>query len=347
MYIERRNASSILIVDAELVTILSFSGHVPLFFFWSLIVNNLLKMSSSDKKRRKSFLNKLRYVFKRKDDELEEQSGACKQEKIFSEQTDHLRSASSSSEQKVSNEKCVTVPKNNLSTKEEHKDKNLSDMPESCKNIVRSENSRFPNVDDDISEEHQNYNVTKNKQRNSKLGSDRHMSTKIAFLKQDNDIDVNSRSSPGNTGKMCHDNGTKSYSPDSKNAILQSLNNATVTSGTRKFLVKETKTISQENSEDSDFSADSTEDSFEDSSEDENEHLESEKARIYFKDEYFTKGKYITYFFLEMERQFYNPTDVYSMVQYHAECQKPKKEGTQRYTKFITLLKIYNSFVFC
>ncbi|XP_018373891.1 PREDICTED: 72 kDa inositol polyphosphate 5-phosphatase isoform X2 [Trachymyrmex cornetzi] len=74
---------------------------------------------------------------------------------------------------------------------------------------------------------------------------------------------------------------------------------------------------------------DSTEDSFEDSSEDENEHLiEFEKTQKYFKDEYFTKGKYITYFFLEMERQLYNPTDVYSMVQYHnTDCKKPEKKG--------------------
>ncbi|KAG5305877.1 INP5E phosphatase, partial [Pseudoatta argentina] len=74
---------------------------------------------------------------------------------------------------------------------------------------------------------------------------------------------------------------------------------------------------------------DSMEDSFEDSSEDENEHLiESEKAQKYFEDEYFTKGKYITYFFLEMERQLYNPTDVYSMVQYHnTDREKPEKKG--------------------
>ncbi|KAL6262255.1 hypothetical protein P5V15_007350 [Pogonomyrmex californicus] len=74
---------------------------------------------------------------------------------------------------------------------------------------------------------------------------------------------------------------------------------------------------------------DSTEDSFEESSEDENEHLiESERTQRYIKDEYFTKGKYITYFFLEMERQFYNPTEVYSMVHYHEnDCEKPGKEG--------------------
>lgn len=298
-------------------------------------------MSSPHKK---SFLNKLRYVFKKKDDESEEQSDVNnKQEKVFdSKQTDHLRSASCSSEQEVESKGIGTeireIPRNNLSRKEEHKQEN-------SKNVVRSESSRFPN--DDINEKRkENYNVTRNEQGNSQVGSDRHMSTKIAFLKQDNDIGVSSRSSLGDTGKMHHDNGAKSYSPDSKNAIL-SLNNASVTSDACKFLVKETKTISQESSEDSDFSADSTEDSFQDSSEDENEHLiESEKSRIYFKDEYFTKGKYITYFFLEMERQFYNPSDVYSMVHYHdTACEKPEK-GTQRYTKFITLLKIYNSFVF-
>ncbi|XP_014482773.1 PREDICTED: 72 kDa inositol polyphosphate 5-phosphatase isoform X2 [Dinoponera quadriceps] len=73
---------------------------------------------------------------------------------------------------------------------------------------------------------------------------------------------------------------------------------------------------------------DSTENSFEESSEDENEHLiESEKTQKYLKDEYFTKGKYITYFFLEMERQLYNPSEVYRMIQYRdTDCEKPEKE---------------------
>ncbi|XP_017881089.1 inositol polyphosphate 5-phosphatase E isoform X2 [Ceratina calcarata] len=77
------------------------------------------------------------------------------------------------------------------------------------------------------------------------------------------------------------------------------------------------------------FIEESTEDSFEESS-DENELLiESERNEICLKDEYFTKGKYITYFFLEMERQFYNPFEVYSMVQYHDtnNTEKPGKEG--------------------
>jgi len=288
----------------------------------------------SNKKRRKSFLDKLRCIFKEKNDELKEQSDFYnKQEKVFdSRQTDHLGGASCS-DQKISktvnSEICMTVPRNSLSGKENN-DKNLADVQKNCKNLitVKSESSRFSNVNDDMSEKHEKYNVMKNEQH-SKLGSDRHMNTKIAFLKQDNDAGVSSRSSPGDTEKIHHDNGTKSYSPDSKIAILESLN-ASITSDTRKFLVKETKAISQESSEDSDFSADSTEDSFENSSEDENDLIESEKARTYFKDEYFTKGKFITYFFLEMERQFYNPTDVYSMVQYRdTDFEKPEKEGTK------------------
>lgn len=303
---------------------------MPVFLLIVASASNPMEMSS--KKRKKSFLNKLRSGFKRKDNELEEKSDFYdKQEKVFdSRRTDHSAVASCSSDQKVvkavDSEICVTVPGNSLSEKEGQNDKNLSDMRENCKNVVtiKSESSRFPNVDDDISEKHQKCNVTKNEQEDSKLGSDRHMNTKIAFLKQD--TGVSSRLSSGDIEKMHDDNGTKSYRPDSKDAMLQSLNNASITSDTRKFLVKGAKAISQESSEDSDFSADSTEDSFQDSSEDETEHL-FEKARN-FKDEYFTKGKYITYFFLEMERQFYNPTDVYSMVQYHnTDCEKPEKEG--------------------
>lgn len=324
------------VVDVELVIILSLT-HVRVFLSIVESASNPLKMSSSNKKRKKNFLNKLRCVFKRKDEELEEQSDFyIKQERIFdSRQTDHSESAACRSDQQVAkaigSEIDATVPKNSLSGKEEHNDKNLSDMKENYKNVVtvKSESSRLPKVGDDKSENHQKYNVTKNKQGDSKLGSDRYMSTKIAFLKRDNEIGVSFRSSLGDIGKIHHDNETKIYNPDYKNAILQSFsNNASITIDTRKFLVKETKAISQESSEDSDFSADSTEDLFEDSSEDENEHLI--ESRKYFKDEYFTKGKYITYFFLEMERQFYNPTDVYNMIQYHdTDYEKPGKEGTK------------------
>nr|XP_050848127.1 inositol polyphosphate 5-phosphatase E isoform X2 [Vespula vulgaris] len=76
------------------------------------------------------------------------------------------------------------------------------------------------------------------------------------------------------------------------------------------------------------YTEESTEDEIEESSEDENTQIiNAEKDHKYIKDDYFTKGKYITYFFLEMERQFYDPSkEVYSMVTYHDtnSCEKPE-----------------------
>lgn len=298
------------------------------------------------KKRKRSFLNKLRNVFKKKDN-LEEQIEIDKQEETVSnQQTDNLESVSYNFDQKIApktienSETCGTVMKDSSSEKEKYEYKNLSNMQRDCKNVIigKNENSRCDIIVDSKSAGRQKYSVIENEQ-DSKLGTDRHMNTKIAFLKQEN-INVTSQLYLGDTDKLYRNNKTKK--PDSNSAILQSFsNNASISSDTCKFLVKETKVVSQESSEDSDFSADSTEDSFEESLEDENEHMiESEKIQKYFKDDYFTKGKYITYFFLEMERQFYNPMEVYSMVQYHDTAkEKPGKEGTKRHTKFICCLK--------
>ncbi|XP_072748415.1 inositol polyphosphate 5-phosphatase E isoform X2 [Anoplolepis gracilipes] len=97
---------------------------------------------------------------------------------------------------------------------------------------------------------------------------------------------------------------------------------------TQETVIKRNNVAARKEQRYSSYIEDSTEDSFEESSEDENDLIESEKIKKYFKDDYFTKGKYITYFFLEMERQFYNPMEVYSMVQYHdTACEKPGKEG--------------------
>lgn len=141
---------------------------------------------------------------------------------------------------------------------------------------------------------------------------------KIVFLKEDYNIK--------NINLLNKSDSLKYFDSFLKNANSDSIN---YLQKTHKFLLKRKNIMSQENSEDSDFSAESTEDSFEESSEDENElFIDNEKNEIKLKDEYFTKGKYITYFFLEMERQFYNPFDVYNMVQYHdSNTEKPGKEG--------------------
>ncbi|XP_026828008.1 inositol polyphosphate 5-phosphatase E isoform X1 [Ooceraea biroi] len=294
-------------------------------------------MSNPNKKKRKtSFLNKLRHVFKGKDDEFGEQAGFYRQEETFNNRpTDNLENISRDSDKNVSqatekSEICVTTTtKGDLSREGKYNDRDLSDTVQgNCKNVttVKSENFKSNIVRDDESVKQQKNNVTESERENPKLGSDRYMCTKIAFLEQKND--TTSCLSSRDNDKLQFDSGTE-RSNSKTPILLPPSNNVSIRSDTRKFVVKETKAISQESSEDSDFSADSTEDSFEDdSSEDETDRpFKSDKILQYFKDEYFTKGKYITYFFLEMERQFYNPTDVYSMIQYHDTDQKPEKEG--------------------
>lgn len=278
--------------------------------------------SQSKKKRKNSFLNKLSRVFKRNNDRLGGQAEYCRDEEI-SEKTliDNSENVMSHNlNQKVvsqTTDESQNSVKSNMSGKEEYTDKALSDMQRDSTNIaiMKSENPNCTIND-------------KNVEHNSKLGADRYLHTKAEFLKENN---YSGTSFPPHTQVKIHDSD-RAKNLDSKNVILQPYStNANDTNETHKFLIKETKLISQESSEDSDFSADSTEESFEESSEDENERfIESEKTQKYLKDEYFTKGKYITYFFLGMERQFYNPSDVYSMVQYcnhDTDCEKPEKEG--------------------
>lgn len=295
-------------------------------------------MSNINKKRRKrSFLNKISDVFKRKNNELGQQSEFCGQVEVSDDrQSDNSKSNSDNKivVQSVSKgETCITTAQDSSSETGEYNGKNIADVctQQSCKNVIAIKNDEsFERViENNERPEREKYYVMKNEQEKRKLGTDRHINVKIAFLNEDND----SRSTSQSYLKSA-DNETKDPDSDMKSTESQHscFNNAIVTNDTRAFIVKETKVIFQENSEDSDFSADSTEDSFEESSEDENEHLiESEKTQKYLKDEYFTKGKYITYFFLEMERQFYNPSEVYKMVQYNdTTCEKPEKEGIKK-----------------
>lgn len=287
-------------------------------------------MSSPIKKKKKrSFLNKLRNVFKQDESEEGQTEFSYKQKETFDKrQSGSSEGVSCNTDEKVVletteySESCGVTMESSSPEKEEYNNKNLS-IQRDCKNVIigKSKNSHNIVVDDKSAECE---NVLENIEQDSKLGSDRNMNIKIAFLKQEN-VDVTSQSYLGNTDNLHQYDKTKS--PDFNSAVLQPLSN-NATSDACKFLVKETKAISQESSEDSDFSADSTENSFEESSEDESERL-LEKTQKYFKEDYFTKGKYITYFFLEMERQFSNPMEVYSMIHYHTACEKAKKEGTK------------------
>lgn len=295
-------------------------------------------MSNMNKKKRKnSFLKKISHVFKRKHNELEQAEFHEQAETFDNRQSNQLESVSHNSDNKIvplavgKNETCITATKDSLFGIEKYSDKHISDeCMQQYKNVVTAKSDKGFRLDvgDDKRIEGEKCSVMKNEQEECKLGADRHMSTKIAFLKQDNNLCQLETTSQSHLKTV--NNRSEDFSFNSGSAMLQlSSNNANVINNTRTLVVKETKAIFQESSEDSDFSADSTEDSFEESSEDENEHLiESEKTQKYLKDEYFTKGKYITYFFLEMERQFYNPSEVYKMVQYHdTDCEKPEKEG--------------------
>ncbi|XP_015588622.1 inositol polyphosphate 5-phosphatase E isoform X1 [Cephus cinctus] len=109
--------------------------------------------------------------------------------------------------------------------------------------------------------------------------------------------------------------------------------------GEKSSAVKRVKNFLHLNKEDSDtsseYSTDSEESIYEDSCDsddeedlDDNERLiMAERNKKYFEDGYFTKGKYITYFFLQLERQYYNPNEVYSMVRYHADEDVTNREG--------------------
>ncbi|XP_014482771.1 PREDICTED: 72 kDa inositol polyphosphate 5-phosphatase isoform X1 [Dinoponera quadriceps] len=289
-------------------------------------------MLNMNKKRRKSFfLNKVSRIFKRKHDELGQQSELYRPqaETLDNKQSDNLGSIPDNSDNKIiavsKNESYITGAKDKSFEIEEYSDKDIC-VQQNCTIIVTTKSDKSFDMEDEKRIKHEKYNVMENEREERKLGADRYMNTKIAFLKQDNDLCVTSQSYLKNDNNEMEDR-----SSDSKSTMLQlcSNNNINVTNNIKcALVVKETKVIFQESSEDSDFSADSTENSFEESSEDENEHLiESEKTQKYLKDEYFTKGKYITYFFLEMERQLYNPSEVYRMIQYRdTDCEKPEKE---------------------
>lgn len=274
-------------------------------------------MSSSSKKRRKSsILGRISRVFNRKNDaELGGQEAEFRggKETLDNDSRSDGVSGGDATLGSDENETRVTAVRDGSSSSaaaggRERDDESASRPRESCKDVVaalKSENS------------------------GSSVAGDRHMSTKLAFLQRNNDDLDPIISRAGDNDKSRRDNEAKNP-PDAACAMSRSRADGTgFASDTRASVAKERKVVSQVSSEDSDFSADSTEESFEESSEDETEHpLEPGRAQRYIKDEYFTKGKYITYFFLEMERQFSNPTEVYKMVHYHGtDCEKPGKEG--------------------
>ncbi|XP_044021006.1 inositol polyphosphate 5-phosphatase E isoform X1 [Aphidius gifuensis] len=94
---------------------------------------------------------------------------------------------------------------------------------------------------------------------------------------------------------------------------------------TKKFMKKE-KILNDNESTDSDES--DTTDYTSEEDDDNINIIESEMDCKNIKDSYFTTGKYITYFFLEMERKWYNPkNEIYSYIRYNnTDMEKSKKD---------------------
>ncbi|XP_043260321.1 inositol polyphosphate 5-phosphatase E isoform X1 [Colletes gigas] len=303
-------------------------------------------MSNSDNKiKRTSFLNKLIRLFKKKKSgklteettknlKFGEASEECTENLNIKVHSDSYCRKSISQQEDINDEfNFDNIRNSNHEIDKNSYEKKCCEKIKIISDINRSSKHKSSNSTDDIHANISDFktdkktasqiNINMNKEKEEfSCSSDRNLDMKVAFLAKNFNIENVCQSNDNNSTKYLN---SLSNIPN----LIPYSNITSCPYKTHKFLLKEIKVISQESSEDSDFSADLTEDLFEESSEDENELLiDYEKNEKNVKDEYFTKGKYISYFFLEMERQFYNPHDVYSMVQYHeSNTEKPGKEG--------------------
>ncbi|XP_043527478.1 inositol polyphosphate 5-phosphatase E isoform X1 [Frieseomelitta varia] len=318
--------------------------------------------NSSNKTQKNSFLNKLFKVFKQnKSDKRERETKQnLKFGEAFEECTKNLNTefhdSSNNEKENVSKlQHDINIEVNFANTENNNHKINIKNSCDNqylkftlCENVLDT-TQRFKKSDNlcpndlctnlsNIPKDRKTFSATdiyaEKDEKEYKYGSDRNLDKKIAFLDPNYSITDVHLLNKSDSSK--HTNSFSKVVSHSDTTFVQ-ISNLIPYSGTmnnlqklHKFLIKEKSVMSHENSEDSDFSAESTEDSFEESSEDENDLLiDYERNEKCLKDEYFTKGKYITYFFLEMERMFYNPSDVYSMVQYYESnnTEKPGKKG--------------------
>lgn len=284
----------------------------------------------SRKKRKNSFLNKLSKVFRKKKTYVSERQTGHSSEEITEQKPESQQSikhiAYSNEQININVEQDIDLPVMHSFSSKHIKDE--------CSGT----SDHFKTSSVSLSGESKNFSTLGKQDGVMYSGSDRYIHIKTAFLKQDNRLSglYQMQQSIGSENKIQSIDKNKIkvtnsltkkiiHKPELKN------DNVNESIATHTFLIKELKSTTQESSEDSDFSAESTEDDIEESSEDENiQIINAERDQKYIKDDdYFTKGKYITYFFLEMERQFYNPSEVYSMVTYHDtnSCENPEHKG--------------------
>ena len=105
--------------------------------------------------------------------------------------------------------------------------------------------------------------------------------------------------------------------------------NSSVSKITSKFM---TRMMKDENF-DSDSDIDDATDDETDTSDENTDFIDAERDELDYGELYFTKGKYMSYFFLQMERQSYDP-DVYTIVRYygneHLRLSQRGKKGKEK-----------------
>ncbi|KAI4495240.1 hypothetical protein M0804_001441 [Polistes exclamans] len=283
---------------------------------------------SSNKKKKNSFLNKISKIFRKKKTHVLERQTSHSSEGIDNGQKSDFQESIKYLTHSNEQINISVKPAINVHVKHHFPSEHIEDE---CNSQTNTNQTHHKTSSMSLSGESKNDNILGKQEGVMNLGSDKYLNIKTAFLKQDNKLSELDQIQIDTEKKIQSIDNTLIKMTDS--IIEKVINNPELKNGnvyeSHSFLIKELKSTSQESSEDSDFSAESTEDEIEESSDDENiQMIYAERDHKYIKDDYFTKGKYITYFFLEMERQFYDPSDVYSMVNYHDCncCEKPERK---------------------
>lgn len=180
--------------------------------------------------------------------------------------------------------------------------------------------AKYRNKEDDI-----NYSQEASSSKRSENATDFHQgkreptnTTNIINNKSDKNMQIeipDGNESPVSTPKVGLKLNLKKFDVEDKSG-----------SKTRKFIIKEAKSV-DDSSDDSDYSITDSDDFS-----DEYERLiDVEKGEYNLKEDYFTKGKYLSYFFLQMEKMNYNPNEVYALIQYYdsEHPRTPDEKGTK------------------
>ncbi|XP_015172946.1 PREDICTED: 72 kDa inositol polyphosphate 5-phosphatase isoform X2 [Polistes dominula] len=251
-----------------------------------------------NRKKKNSFLNKISKVFRKKKTHVLERQTSNSSEGTSNGQKSNFQESIKYFTHSNEQINIAVKPAINVHVKHHFPSEHIDDECNSQTNINQT-HDKTSSISSSV--ESKNDNILEKQEEVMPSGSDKYLSIKTAFLKQDNKLS---------------DLDQKQIDIEKK---IQSVDNTSI---------KMTDSIIDKIINNPELKNESTEDEIEESSDDENiQMIYAERDHKYIKDDdYFTKGKYISYFFLAMERQFYDPSEVYSMVNYHNcnICEKPE-----------------------